>query len=216
MLHWDWCSILNQSFQSTYVCACARTSWAKVPCKNQACRTSAKRKNNEHQKLPCLSTVLWVLVLMHRNDIDELQKHTAENLGMRSNTSCHCQIDPGCSPCTVPKSSGCSKMKKPSEPAAHSHASRHFSTKKFASATSSLFAFDSHGKPLGHALVRSGFGPGCKICWNLARENVLQGGETITHHPPSFRVSKISLRNETSVRDHASENVQCQIPSEST
>lgn len=64
--------------------------------------------------------------------------------------------DPGLSPLTNPRSSGCSMMKLPPAAWQEMHAAMHRSTNMLASSTTVLWCCESHGKPRGQLMFLSG------------------------------------------------------------
>jgi hypothetical protein len=80
--------------------------------------------------------------------------------GINSKISGHCHIEPGRSPFTSPKSSGCSMMNFPPAAWHVTQAAMHLSTNKFASSTTALWRCDNQGKPRGHMKFLNGLGPG--------------------------------------------------------
>ena len=117
----------------------------------------------------------------------------------RSRISGHCQIEAGCSECTSPKSSGCSQKYLPPDWWQIKHAAIHRKINEFASSTTALFLEESQGEPFGQLTFRNGRGPGWRSHWNLAREKVLHGGETIRIYP-SLRRPLILSHNWSLVR----------------
>ena len=119
---------------------------------------------------------------------------------IKSWSSSHCQIDPGCSPSTRPKSSGCSSKNFPPAAAENRQAARHCSMKLLASSTICLLWWLNQGKPLGHVLLRSGLGPGCFLYWKRARLKLLHGGDTIKNQSPCCSSAKIDSQSCSSLK----------------